>query len=366
VNPSAQAEELFYDAIDRLAAGGTRGLVIIAGNHDNPERISAPAPLADRLGITLIGLPKDRISPTTASNSGRVRRVQAGPSWVELQLPTCEESAVIAALPYPSEARLKELLTETLDESDMVRSYSERIQALFADLASHYRPDTVNLAMSHLFVRGGIESDSETQIQVGGTYAVDASAFPATAQYVALGHLHRPQSVPAAPVPTRYAGSPLAYSFSEVGYTKSVVIVDASPAEPVRIREIPLRSGKPLVKWTATQGIPQVVRWVNEGKDMNAWIDVEIYLQDGLSIEDTHMLRSIHPGFVHIRPVFSEQEKLVSPEEIKNLPLDQLFIRFFERQKGFAPDDALIQTFLELAEQTEIRDDEDAAEEVAG
>ena len=105
--------------------------------------------------------------------------------------------------------------------------------------------------MSHLFVRGGIESDSEVQIQVGGTYAVDPDAFPESAQYVALGHLHRPQVVAEAPVPTRYAGSPLAYSFSEVGYSKSVVVLDVQPGRPADIREVFLASGKPLVRWTA-------------------------------------------------------------------------------------------------------------------
>lgn len=71
-NPSAAAEELFYEAMVRLSAHGTRGLVIIAGNHDNPDRIMAPAQLAARHGIVLLGRPADLTIPTTHTASGRV------------------------------------------------------------------------------------------------------------------------------------------------------------------------------------------------------------------------------------------------------------------------------------------------------
>lgn len=348
VNPSAQAEQLFYEALHRLANNGTRGVVVIAGNHDNPDRLSASSPLADRLGITLIGLPKDALLPTSSSSYERVQRIAAGPSWLELALPGCSHTAIIAALPYPSEARLKELLTTTLDESEMLEAYNDRVQRMLQELAGHYRADTVNLAMSHLYVRGGIESDSETQIQVGGTYAVNPSAFPTQAQYTALGHLHRPQGVAGASGPVRYSGSPLAYSFSEVGYAKSVTVIDVEPGKPADVQEIHLSSGKPLAKWVAPNGLRQVIDWVEAGKDANAWIDLEVHLEAGLSMEDTHLLRSLHEGFIHIRPVFGLLDQVITPRETRSLPLHELFRRFFERQKGYAPDDGLVAAFLEL------------------
>jgi exonuclease SbcD len=354
VNPSADAEELFYEALDRLANGGRRGLVVIAGNHDHPDRLAASAPLADRLGITLIGLPHEPLTATPVpsgargTTQSRVRRVAAGPSWLELAIPGCPHTAVIVALPYPSEARLQELLSESMDEEELQKSYSQRIERLFAHLAGHYRPDTVNLAMSHLFVQGGIESESEVPIQVGGTYAVSPGAFPASAQYVALGHLHRPQVVGGSAVPARYSGSPLAYSFSEVGHAKSVVLLDVEPGRPADIRELHLSCGRPLTRWVATEGVAQVVRWVEEGRDKDAWIDLEVHLSEALSIQDTQMLRQLHPGFVHIRPVFPELAAAERREELRNLSMDQIFVRFFERQKGVAPDEQLVRLFLEL------------------
>lgn len=364
-NPTAAAEDLFYAAIDRLSAHGERALIFIAGNHDSPERLCAASPLAERLGITLIGLPKDEILPTKQNGDRGVRRIAAGPSWVELFIPGQACSAVVAALPYPSEARLQELLTTGTDESALLQGYNVRLAHIFSQLSGHFRSDTVNLVMSHLYVRGGIESDSEQQIQVGGTYAVDPDVFPAQAQYVGLGHLHRPQWVKGQPMPIRYAGSPLAYSFSEAGYAKSVTLLDVTQNAAPQVEEIFLTAGRPLVRWRATGGLQEVARYIAEGRDPDAWIDLEVHVTEALTTEDIHSLRSMHKGFIHIRPQFPALERQMSPSELRELPADQLFIRFFERQTGGAtPDEGLVRLFLELlneeAEWTEQEGEGDA------
>ncbi|MCK9909931.1 exonuclease subunit SbcD, partial [Microbacteriaceae bacterium K1510] len=120
VNPPAWAEELFYDALERLAAGGTRGVVVIAGNHDQPERVRAAAPLAYKHGIVLLGLPKEAALVHNNTNlEERVRIIDAGPSWFEISVPGVEHHAVVLALPYPSESRLKELLSESFTQEQM-------------------------------------------------------------------------------------------------------------------------------------------------------------------------------------------------------------------------------------------------------
>lgn len=105
VNPPAAAEGLFYDAAARLNDNGCQ-LVVIAGNHDQPERISAVSPLVAQRGITLVGLPSSRS--------------------VIVDVPRTKERAVIAALPYPSEARLSELLAEDGDERSCARPTAPR------------------------------------------------------------------------------------------------------------------------------------------------------------------------------------------------------------------------------------------------
>ena len=368
VNPSAEAERLFYRALDGLSADGTRGVVVIAGNHDHAERINAARPLADKLGIVLMGFPKDALA-ATAPAEGRVQRVAAGAGYVELKIPGCAEHAVISTVPYPSEARLNEVLAKTLDEQELQSHYSERIGEWFRSLSGHFRPDTVNLAVSHVYVQGGDESESEIQIQIGGAYAVHPDAFPETAQYVALGHLHRPQNVKGAKAPTRYAGSPLSYSFSEAGQTKSVTIVDAFPGRQASFREVQLKSGKPLVRWNATGGIAQVEEWVAEGRDENAWIDLAVHVKTGLDLEHIHHLRDLHPGFVQIHPVLP-----VSANKTGNgtaaaavgLPIDEVFRKFFAERTKTQADEEIVELFLRLVTETDAESaapDEQSADE---
>jgi len=334
VNPPAAAEQLFYESIARLSDKGKRPVIVIAGNHDNPDRLSAASPLAHDQGIHLIGYPKTDV--------------------VTVHVPSINETMKLAALAYPSESRLEEVLANEHDELLMRDQYDERIRDLFQYMSSSFQKDTVNIAMSHIYVAGGSSTDSERPIEVGGAYTVRATSLPREAQYVALGHLHRPQNIKKALTKARYSGSPLAYSFSEAGYAKSVTIIDVKPNEEANVTEVLLTSGKPLVKWKATEGLSQVYRWLDEGKDINAWIDLEIYLTNNLSLEEIHRLRKWHDGFIHIRPVFIHKEDEKKEKRQENLPIDEVFKRFYKKQTGGAePEDELVQLFLELISEDE-------------
>lgn len=335
VNPPAAAEQLFYETVARLADKGRRPVVVIAGNHDNPDRLTASTPLAQEQGIHLLGYP----------------------AWepVRINVPATGERLCVAALPYPSEARLNELLSDGPQAHLLQQAYDERVKQCFAQLAAFFSPQTVNVAMSHLYVAGGFSSDSERPIEVGGAYTVQPASLPPQAQYVALGHLHRPQAVRNAPVPARYSGSPLAYSFSESGYAKSVTVVDVKPGGVADVREIFLTAGRPLVQWKATEGLAQVRRWMDEGRDKHAWIDLEIHVVEALSQEDIFQLRKQYPNFVYIRPVFPEREETERTRAVgADLPVDELFRQFYRKQTGGAePDDGLVRLFLQLLQDEE-------------
>lgn len=333
VNPPAASEQLFYDAMARLSDKGRQPVVAISGNHDNPDRLAASSPLAAGQGITLVG------KPTTETLS--------------IDVPQADETLKLAALPYPSEARLNELLSENNEEEMLQKAYDERVAGIFSDLAAGFRKDTVNIAMSHLFMGGGKESDSERPIQIGGAYTVLAKSLPASAQYVALGHLHSPQTLSGAGTTARYSGSPLAYSFSEAGQAKSVTIVDVQPGKSAETEEVLLSCGKPLVRWKGTEGLPQVHQWLDKGRDSDAWVDLEIHLTDTPSIEDIHRLRKSHAGLIHIRPVLPEDPETEQAAIQQSMPLDELFQRFYQKQTGGGtPDDELTKLFLEIAGET--------------
>jgi exonuclease SbcD len=341
VNPPAAAEKLFYDGLARLADGGGRQVIAIAGNHDNPERLAASAPLALRQGITLVGLPTPQLQLVDVPRTG--------------------ERAKLFALPYPSESRLRELLAEEADEAGLRGAYSQRIAQLVARQATEFTSHTVNLIMSHLYVLGGAESESERPIQVGGAYTVDTAALCANAQYVALGHLHRPQQLKASSL-IRYSGSPLAYSFSEAGQAKSVMIVDVAPGGEASLTEVFLSSGKPLVRWKATDGIAQVYSWLEEGKDARAWIDLELHITDSLSMEQIQRLRKQHSGIINIRPIYPDLVIGTAAGEADRrdqLPIDEMFRRFYTRQTGGAEaEPALVSLFLELLQQSTEKEEE--------
>jgi exonuclease SbcD len=347
-NPSAAAEELFYYALERLNAGGTRAVVVIAGNHDNPERLCASNPLAVKSGIVLLGYPGSRAVADKGSG-GRIQVTDSGPGWLEAGISRCGQSAVVLTLPYPSEARLEQLLSEEADEAKLQRAYSDRIADIIAGLSSRYRKDTVNLAVSHIFVNGGKQSESERTLQVGGALTVEPEVLPGLAHFTALGHLHRSQRVKAAPCPAYYSGSPLAYSFSESDYAKALYIIDAVPGKPADIREIYLSCGRPLKRWIAVDGMEQALKWGQEGKDKYAWIDLEVHTDRTITMEEQRILRKLNPGILNIRPVIKQQDCL--PPDYENRETkkaDQLFRDYYLYKTKTEISEELMGAFLDI------------------
>ena len=355
-NPSAAAEDLFFDAINRLDDHGRRGVVVLAGNHDNAERLMAPTPLAERLGITLVGLPASVLSVSSPGREG-VRRVAAGPSWLELAVPDTDHSAVIVALPYPSEGRLKKMLASSLDEQEGRVGYNEYLTEVLGSLKQNFRPDTVNILSSHIYVTGakGTAPEMDAPVQMGGAYSVAPSTLDIGAQYVALGHLHRPQEVRGCGAPAHYAGSPLSYSFAESGQVKSVIVAEIFPGKEAAVRRLPLSTSRPLICWQARGGLPEVHRWIEEGLDASAWIDLEIHASQLLPAREIQALRELRPNIVGIRIINQAQGGAdAASQSIRGLSVEEMFRRFFAaRTNGLQPDEAMVSLFLALTQEME-------------
>ncbi|MDF2520116.1 MAG: exonuclease SbcD [Clostridia bacterium] len=360
-NPSSAAEELFYNAIDRLNNKGRRAVVVIAGNHDSPDRVCAASPLAYKNGVILLGYPGSDAGGYKIEGKD-IAVVSSGAGWFELKLSSYDYNALIVSMPYPSESRLEELLTREVDDDGMQRAYSDRIAAIMKDLSSNFRQDTVNLVVSHLFMREGKVSDSERQL--GGALMVEPDAIPENAHYAALGHLHRPQQVKSCKVPCYYSGSPLAYSFSEVDYCKAVYIVEAEPGKQADVKELNLSAGKPLKLWEAKNGIEEVIRWCEEGRDINAWIDLEIHTDTIIGSEEQKKLRDLHPGIVNIRPKLkNQQEYELDYKDRETRRIDELFKEYYMSKMGMEASEELMDLFLSIINQDA---DEETKENEAG
>jgi exonuclease SbcD len=157
------------------------------------------------------------------------------------------------------------------EASDSTQQYAERIKQLLVALTAGFGDDTINVIAAHCMVDGATVAGSERTAHTIFEYSVSALAFPAHAHYVALGHLHR-QQVINGPCPIRYAGSPLALDFGEVGDRKGVLVVDAHAGAPASVESVPLTSGRRLV---ALEGTLDELR-AHEGMTGDAYLKVTV------------------------------------------------------------------------------------------
>lgn len=351
-NPPAMAERLFYSALRRICDNGKRIVLAIGGNHDNPDRLSAASPIAYEQGVILLGKPK---SIAEVGNCGQHRIVDAGEGYFEIQING--ERAVIITIPYPSEKRLNEILSTSIEEEDRQESYSNRVKELFYKLQEKYREDTINLAVSHLFILGGEESESERPIQLGGSLAVSASALPEKAQYIALGHLHKPQSVKAKTI-CRYAGSPLQYSKSEIGYSKSFYIIDVKAGEEAKLQEVFCNNYKPIEVWKC-ESVEEAIEKCRDNSDREAWIYLEIKTDKFISQEDIKTMKSLKKDILEIRPVIiGEEDQENDFYSLKGKSVGEIFKEFYTKQRMVEPSEEVMELFLSIVEQEEGEEDE--------
>ncbi len=227
--PSASAQKLVIQTLLRLRRTGAE-VVVIAGNHDHGGTFEAYRPLMGEVGITLAG-------QTRPPDQGGVVRFRARSGGEDVQV------AVIPFLTQRYAVRAAELVTQTPSEN--VRAYDEMIRQVVTALTAGFSGDTVNLLMSHLTCIGGAFGGGERSAQSIFEYSIPASIFPVGAHYVALGHLHRRQSLPA-PCPVHYSGSPIAVDFGEQDNTSVVCLVEARPGVPARVTDVPVTSGRRL------------------------------------------------------------------------------------------------------------------------
>jgi exonuclease SbcD len=225
--PTPAATRLVTGALTALRSTGAE-VVAIAGNHDNGPALEALRPWAEAAGIALRGTVRGTADHVlTGTTAG-------GEPWRLVALPFLSQRYAVRA-------------TEMFDLSaaEATQTYADHLRRLLAVLTEDFDPSTVNLITTHLTVVGGRTGGGEREAHTIAAYAVPATVFPASTHYVALGHLHRAQTVPG-PAPVRYCGSPLAIDFGEEDNAPSVTVVQVSPQSTARTREVPVTAAVPL------------------------------------------------------------------------------------------------------------------------
>lgn len=317
--PPAEAVTLLDRFLTRLSGGGIP-VFAISGNHDSPERLAFATRLLAGEGIHL-----------TAQYQGPQPPFLLQDEYGDV---------AIYALPY-----LKPALVRHWNPEADIASYEEAVSYALGQWAVD--KTRRNVLLAHQFVTGGVTCESEER-SVGGVDQIPAPLFAAF-DYVALGHLHGPQSVGR---PTlRYSGSPLKYSFSECGHEKSVTLVTLKEKGQVEIQALPLTPRRDLRE---IRGAYEEVTAKSFYQGTNREDYLHVILTDEEDVpEAMGKLRTIYPNLMKLSydnrrtQGVAEVTGAERPEEKTPLELFQDFYQLQNNQPMAPQQEALVRQLME-------------------
>nr|WP_300888731.1 exonuclease SbcCD subunit D [uncultured Acetatifactor sp.] len=308
--PSAEAVQMFDWFLTGLADLG-KTVIAVSGNHDSPERIAFGGELMLGRGVY--------VSP--------VYRGEA----LEVELRDEYGDISVHLLPFLKPATLRHALEGRQEEEEnrLPESYQEALEIAVKRMEIDVKKR--NILVAHQFVTGAGRCDSE-EVSVGGLDNVDASVFD-DFDYVALGHIHSPQSVGRETV--RYCGTPLKYSFSEAEQEKSVTVLEMGEKGDVVLSTVPL---VPLRDMRKIRGSYGEVMSRSFYQDTNTEDYVQITLTDEEDIPDgLQKLRTVYPNLMQVAYDNSRtrQDRTVeAAEQAERKSELELFGEFFELQNN--------------------------------
>jgi exonuclease SbcD len=311
-SPPPDADALVFEALVRLYEAGIP-VVGIPGNHDSAARLEALARLLRPIGVTMI----PRVVPPDQG------------SLVEVPSRDGSHAARVACVPFVPERRFGDAAALFDATEDWYLSYAEGMGRLLAAMTGSFTTDRVNILLAHLFTDGAIPGGGEHRITIGIEYAVSPARLPGTASYIALGHVHRPQAVRAAPSPTRYAGSLLQLDFGEVDQAKSVTIVEAMPGRPAAIHEVALSAGRRL---DDVEGTLDEVLASAEGRS-DSYLRVFVHT-DGPVPGIGERIRDALPNAVDVQLVYERVEESEEGPPLSSLQPREQFLSYYRREHG--------------------------------
>lgn len=303
VYPPAEAVALFDSFLVELVKEKCR-VFVISGNHDSPERIAFLGRLTRLAGVYLSGVyTKETDKITLEDEHGLIN---------------------IYLLPFIKPVHVRHFYPE-----EDIPDYTGAMEVVIRNMELNTKER--NILVAHQFVTGAVRSDSE-EITVGGLDNVATEVFSAF-DYVALGHLHRPQSVGRKEV--RYSGTPLKYSFSECEDRKSITIADLKEKGEIEIWEHPLVPKRDVIKLRGKFAQLMEERGKPEEERQNY---VQITLLDEEDIPDAfHRLSVVYPGLLHLEYDNTRtrmNRELEVRKEHAALSPDKLFAAFYEEMNN--------------------------------
>lgn len=333
--PSSDAEDVFIEALEKLSGDGRRVVVALAGNHDDPKRISAYSHLAKKHNIVLVG---DLSEIKFHKTNFPVQIVASGRGWIEVKKGV--ESTVIGILPFPVQYRISH---------EAEGNYSSQVKEWAAICAKGFKRGSFNIFASHLMVSSAtLDSNGEYfSTRIGDAFTSDRSSLP-KADYVALGHIHIPQFVGKSNN-IYYPGAPIKLGFQ---YGKfAVAIIEGNSKGILSHREVFLESPQRMeaVRVSSFKEAEEVLSRY-DGEDL---VEVTFVQDRPLSSHEMKELRQKFPCILSLR--FETKTEQKDDKEFvinrKHLSPREIFEGFFEKKTARKPSSEITELFLEIMEE---------------
>ena len=305
--PPPEAVELLDDVLSRLVLDLKIPVVLIAGNHDSPNRLNFGARLLAGRRLYVCGnLPRQPNLATFHDGAGPVQ---------------------FLSVPYAEPATVRQCLdcADVTDHNTAMAHYLDNART------NAITPGIRSVLIAHAFVAGGSECESERPLSVGGAGTVDPACFHGF-HYVALGHLHCRQPIPG--TPGGYCGSLMKYSFDEADQAKGAFVVDMDAAGNCTQEFIPLKPRRD-VRRISGRLADLLTGPIDASDNREDYLEVTL-LDEGVVLDAIGRLREVYPNVLSLAraaPAQSPDDPHARPD-VRRLDDAQLFAAFYRHVKG--------------------------------
>ena len=320
--PAASAIGLYDYAMNRLCGELGVKVLTIAGNHDSAERLASCAGLLDKAGLYLQGA------------------AQREPRVVEFA------DSQVFFLPWITEEKIKSLYPE---ERDGITDLTEAYRVAVNHMREKFIPGKHHLLLSHAFITNAETSTSDRAAEIGFATQVPASVFEGF-DYVALGHIHKPQQVNSY---IRYSGSPMAYSFGrEERQEKSVTLIDTA-AMTQQVVPLPL-----LHRWTTlTDSYETLLAGEYPEEIREGYVRLNV-TDTAVGLDMLSRLRQVYPNALVVAGKTYDGEDTtitLTMEQLEQMESDpaEVFKSFCREEMGQEATDHFLQLFARAVEEAD-------------
>jgi exonuclease SbcD len=350
-NPPNVARRMYYQFLNRLIQTPCRYLVITGGNHDSPSMLEAPRELLKTFNYWVLGAtPEDRKD-----------------QLIEIRDEDGQLEAVIAAVPFLRDRDLSYGQTGEggLDRLERIRAGLVNHYDELADLIRDQYPEEVPIiATGHLYADGAEASDKQDNIYIGDKENIKADQFSEIFDYVALGHIHRPQKV-GGQSRIRYSGSLIPLSFSETKDDKGVYILEleGKNLKEVRFEALPVFRRLKTIQGSLEEVKKKLQAFEAKERGLTPWVEVIVETEQLIPRLDLHLRDFVKEMDLELLKIRVQHQYQSLSEQMKMTDLDTLEVMDVFKKKcesfGTSPEDAdeLETTFRELMNWFEERED---------